>query len=117
MNGSDWTFGGTWPYQPRWFDTPDGRLHYVDEGPRDAPPVVLMHGNPTWGYLYRNFIPPLVEAGYRVIVPDLPPTDGASRSSSRLRSGCSGIGAPAHCGAAARPRPAFPAVQVRHRAP
>ena len=77
MNGSDWTFGGTWPYQPRWFDTPDGRLHYVDEGPRDAPPVVLMHGNPTWGYLYRNFIPPLVEAGYRVIVPDLL---GAGRS-------------------------------------
>jgi pimeloyl-ACP methyl ester carboxylesterase len=67
----DWTFGGSWPYRPRWHDTPDGRLHYVDEGPRDAPPVVLMHGNPAWGYLYRNFIPPLVAAGYRVIVPDM----------------------------------------------
>lgn len=77
MSTLDWTFDGTWPYEPRWFDTPDGRLHYVDEGPRARPPVVLMHGNPAWGYLYRNFIPPLVEAGYRVIVPDLL---GAGRS-------------------------------------
>ena len=45
-------------------------MHYVDEGPRDGRPVVLVHGNPTWGYLYRNFIPPLVEAGHRAIVPD-----------------------------------------------
>ncbi|HEV8647897.1 MAG TPA: alpha/beta fold hydrolase [Actinomycetes bacterium] len=77
MSRLDWTFGGTWLYEPRWFDSPDGRLHYVDEGPRDAPPVVLVHGNPSWGYLYRNFIGPLVEAGYRVIVPDLL---GAGRS-------------------------------------
>lgn len=67
---TDWTFGGTWPYEPRWFDTPDGRLHYVDHGPRDGQPVVLFHGNPTWGYLYRNFIGPLAEAGYRAIAPD-----------------------------------------------
>lgn len=67
---TDWTFGGRWPYQPRWFDTPDGRLHYVDEGPRDAPAVVLLHGNPTWGFLYRNFIGPLVDAGHRTVVPD-----------------------------------------------
>jgi haloalkane dehalogenase len=67
---ADWTFEGTWPYDPQWLDTPDGRMHYVDEGPRDARPVVLVHGNPTWGYLYRNFIPPLVEAGHRAIVPD-----------------------------------------------
>jgi pimeloyl-ACP methyl ester carboxylesterase len=66
----DWTFGGTWPYEPRWFDSPDGRMHYVDEGPRDGTPVVMLHGNPTWGYLYRNFIPPLVEAGHRAIVLD-----------------------------------------------
>ncbi|MBW2627777.1 MAG: hypothetical protein JRE45_09165 [Deltaproteobacteria bacterium] len=71
MAATDWTFGGTWPYEPRWFDTPDGRLHYVDEGPRDGKPVVMVHGNPTWGYLYRNFIPPLVDAGYRCIVPKL----------------------------------------------
>jgi pimeloyl-ACP methyl ester carboxylesterase len=67
---TDWTFDGTWPYQPRWLSTPDGRLHYVDEGDRQAPPIVLLHGNPTWAYLYRNFIPALVAGGYRVIVPD-----------------------------------------------
>jgi pimeloyl-ACP methyl ester carboxylesterase len=67
---TDWTFGGLWPFEPRWFETPDGRMDYVDEGPRDGRPVVLVHGNPTWGFLYRNFIGPLTEAGHRVIVPD-----------------------------------------------
>ena len=66
----DWTFGGTWPYEPRWFESPDGRMHYVDVGPADGKPVVLVHGNPTWGYLYRHFIAGLVEAGHRAIVPD-----------------------------------------------
>ncbi|MBW2629732.1 MAG: alpha/beta fold hydrolase [Deltaproteobacteria bacterium] len=66
----DWTFDGTWPYEPRYFDTGAGRMHYVDEGPRDGRPVVLVHGNPTWGYLYRHFITPLADAGYRVVVPD-----------------------------------------------
>jgi haloalkane dehalogenase len=66
----DWTFGGLWPFEPQWFETQDGRMHYVDEGPRDGQPVVMVHGNPTWGFLYRHFIPPLVEAGYRAIVPD-----------------------------------------------
>ena len=68
---TDWTFGGTWPYEPRWFDTPDGRLHYVDHGPRDGRPVVMTHGNPTWSYLYRHFIGALGRAGYRAIAPDL----------------------------------------------
>jgi haloalkane dehalogenase len=45
-------------------------MHYVDVGPRNGRPVVLLHGNPTWGYLYRNFIGPLTEAGHRAIVPD-----------------------------------------------
>ena len=67
---TDWTFEGTWPYEPKWFDSADGRMHYVDEGPRDGRPVVLVHGNPTWGYLYRNFIGPLTEARHRAIVPD-----------------------------------------------
>ena len=67
---TDWSFNGLWPYEPRWFETPDGRIHYVDEGPRDGRPVVLVHGNPTWGFLYRNFIGPLTDAGYRAIVPD-----------------------------------------------
>jgi pimeloyl-ACP methyl ester carboxylesterase len=66
----DWTFGGLWPHEPRWFDSADGRMHYVDEGPRDGLPVVLLHGNPTWAFLYRNFIPPLVDAGHRAIAVD-----------------------------------------------
>ena len=47
------------------------RLHYVDEGPRDATPVLLLHGEPTWSYLYRHFIPPLRAYGHRVVAPDL----------------------------------------------
>jgi haloalkane dehalogenase len=45
-------------------------MAYVDEGPRDTRPVLLLHGNPTWGFLYRAFIEPLKTAGYRVIAPD-----------------------------------------------
>lgn len=67
---TDWTFDGTWPFTPRWFQSVDGRMHYIDEGPRNGTPVVLVHGNPTWGYLYREFVPALVAAGHRVIVPD-----------------------------------------------
>jgi haloalkane dehalogenase len=54
-------------------DTEGGRLrvHHLDEGPRDAAPVLLMHGEPTWSYLYRHVVPPLVEAGHRVVAPDL----------------------------------------------
>ncbi|GGP61050.1 haloalkane dehalogenase [Shewanella saliphila] len=47
------------------------RVHYVDEGPKDAAPILLLHGEPTWSFLYRKMIPILVKAGYRVIVPDL----------------------------------------------
>lgn len=65
-----------WPYEPRYTDVtnPDGgaplRMHYVEEGPADGPVVLLLHGEPTWGYLYRKMIPGLVAAGNRVIVPD-----------------------------------------------
>jgi haloalkane dehalogenase len=58
-----------WPYPPRFARVNGWRMHYVDEGAGD--PVVLLHGNPTWGFLYREFIPPLVRAGYRVVVPDM----------------------------------------------
>ncbi|MCH8025508.1 MAG: alpha/beta fold hydrolase [Chloroflexi bacterium] len=61
------TFGGTWPYQPRFFEHEGVRLHYVDEG--EGEPIVMLHGNPTWGYLYRNFIPALSESN-RCVVPD-----------------------------------------------
>ena len=64
-----------WPYQPLYITTHvhgQVRIHYVDEGPKDAKEtVLLLHGEPTWAYLYRHMIPPLVDAGYRVIVPDL----------------------------------------------
>jgi len=58
-----------WPYRPRFARVNGWRMHYVDEGA--GAPVVLLHGNPTWGFLYREFIPLLVQAGYRVIVPDM----------------------------------------------
>lgn len=61
-----------WPYEPRYLEVGDGlRMHYVDEGPADAPAVLLAHGEPTWGYLYRKMIPGLLDAGRRVVVPDL----------------------------------------------
>ncbi|MEZ4281817.1 MAG: haloalkane dehalogenase [Myxococcota bacterium] len=47
------------------------RIHHVDEGPRGAAPILLMHGNPTWAYLYRKMIPPLARAGHRVVAVDL----------------------------------------------
>jgi haloalkane dehalogenase len=64
------------PYEPKYADVadPDGgtlRMAWVAAGPPDGPPVVLLHGEPTWSYLYRSMIPPLAEAGLRVIVPDL----------------------------------------------
>jgi haloalkane dehalogenase len=54
-------------------DTEGGelRVHYLDEGPKDAAPILLLHGEPTWGFLYRKMIPILVKAGHRVIAPDL----------------------------------------------
>jgi cis-3-alkyl-4-acyloxetan-2-one decarboxylase len=61
------TFGGTWPYGPRFFDGNGFAMHYVDEGRGE--PIICLHGEPTWGYLYRNFIPPLSQT-HRVVVPD-----------------------------------------------
>ena len=47
------------------------RVHYLDEGPADGQPVLLMHGEPSWSYLYRHMIPVLATAGYRCVAPDL----------------------------------------------
>ena len=47
------------------------RVHYLDEGPHDAAPVLLMHGEPSWSYLYRHFVRPLADRGHRVVAPDL----------------------------------------------
>jgi len=51
-------------------DLPPLRMHYVDEGPRDGPVALLLHGQPTWSYLYRSLVPLLVSRGIRVIAPD-----------------------------------------------
>ena len=60
------------PFEPHYHQlTPELRLHYVDEGPPDAPPVLMLHGEPTWSYLYRHMIPPVVAAGQRALAPDL----------------------------------------------
>ena len=64
-----------YPFQPNYVEVNSElgklRVHYVDAGPRDAEPILLMHGEPSWSYLYRDMIPPLVAAGHRVIAPDL----------------------------------------------
>lgn len=61
-----------WAYEPHYVELPDGpRIAYVDEGPSDGPVILLMHGEPSWSYLYRFMIAPLVEGGCRVLAPDL----------------------------------------------
>ncbi len=60
-----------YPFEPRYATVGDLRLHYLDEGDPDGPVVLLMHGEPSWSYLYRTMIPPLVDAGCRVLAPDL----------------------------------------------
>ena len=57
-------------YEAHFHQWQDMRVHYLDEGPRDGPVMLLCHGMPTWSYLYRHMIPALVEAGYRCIAPD-----------------------------------------------
>ncbi|HEV2309731.1 MAG TPA: haloalkane dehalogenase, partial [Acidimicrobiia bacterium] len=64
------------PFAPHYVEVPDGdggrlRVHYVDEGPPDGAPVLLLHGEPSWSFLYRKMIPVLVDAGLRPIAPDL----------------------------------------------
>ena len=62
-----------WPFESHQVSVGDDDLTmaYVDEGPPDAAPVLLLHGEPSWSYLYRRMIPPLVAQGHRVIAPDL----------------------------------------------
>ena len=62
-------FEGTFPFEARYARVADDvRLHYVEEGEGD--PVLLLHGNPTWSYLYRRFLPPIAEGGFRAVAPD-----------------------------------------------
>jgi haloalkane dehalogenase len=64
------------PFEPHCIEVSDGeggslRIHYVDENPRGNEPILLIHGEPSWSFLYRKMIPIFVEAGYRAVVPDL----------------------------------------------
>jgi haloalkane dehalogenase len=66
-----------YPFAPHYLEITDAqsganlRVHYIDEGPRDAPVVLMMHGEPSWSYLYRKMVAPVVAAGFRVVAPDL----------------------------------------------
>jgi haloalkane dehalogenase len=66
-----------YPFAPRYLNITDAtsgvdlRVHYIDEGPREAPVVLMMHGEPSWSFLYRKMIAPVVAAGFRVVAPDL----------------------------------------------
>jgi len=64
------------PFAPHYAEVPAGdgdnlRVHYLDEGPADGPVVLLMHGEPSWSFLYRKMIPALVAGGLRCVAPDL----------------------------------------------
>lgn len=63
-------------FEPHYVDVPDSeggqlRVHYLDEGPRNGSPILLMHGEPSWSYLYRTMIPVITAAGMRALAPDL----------------------------------------------
>lgn len=64
-----WLDRDRYPFVPRGFDGPHGRSSYLDEGPEGAPPVLLVHGLPTWSFLWRKLVPPLARH-HRVIAPD-----------------------------------------------
>ncbi|MFP8874250.1 MAG: haloalkane dehalogenase, partial [Myxococcota bacterium] len=73
-----------YPFAPHYHmvDPSGMRMHYLDEGPRDAAPILMLHGEPSWSYLYRSMIPVAVAAGRRVIAPDL---IGFGKSSKPIR--------------------------------
>ena len=68
-----------WPFEPHYLEVDGLRVHYVDEGPRTAPPFLLVHGEPSWSYLYRHWVRPLVDAGF----PSWRPTTSASVEATR----------------------------------
>ena len=60
-----------YPFEPHYVEVDGVRIHYLDEGPPGADPVLLLHGEPSWSYLYRKMIPVLTAAGHRAVAPDL----------------------------------------------
>jgi len=89
LRNKDTDFGEIvdWKYEPKFepINTEYGELniHYIDEGSKNAKTVLLLHGEPTWGYLYRKFVDPLVANGLRVVVPDLPGFGKSDKLSER----------------------------------
>lgn len=72
------------PFAPHYIDIDGLRMHYVDEGPASGATVLLLHGEPTWSFLYRHMIPPLVDSGFRVVAPDLIGFGRSDKPSSRV---------------------------------
>ena len=75
-------------FAPHYVDVPSGvggslRVHFIDEGPSDAAPVLMMHGEPSWCYLYRKMVPVITAAGFRAIAPDLPGFGRSDKPSKR----------------------------------
>lgn len=60
-----------YPWQPRYTEVSGVRIHHVEDGPADADPVLMLHGEPTWSYLYRRIVPVLAAVGHRAVAPDL----------------------------------------------
>ena len=60
-----------YPFEPHYIQCDEVRIHYLDEGASEDETVLLLHGEPSWSYLYRKMIPIIAGAGYRVVVPDL----------------------------------------------
>lgn len=74
-----------YPWQPRYLEWRGLRVHYLDEGAKDAPVLLALHGEPTWSYLYRRMIPPFLAAGWRVVAPDF---IGFGRSDKPVEDAC-----------------------------
>ena len=77
LRTADSRFAGLpdFPFEPHYVDVPDARfghlrMAFIDEGRRDAPPVLMLHGMPTWSFLYRKLIRPIAQAGFRAIAVD-----------------------------------------------
>ncbi len=78
-----------YPFKPHYLDIKDRqadvsiRVHYIDEGDAAAQPVLMLHGEPSWSFLYRKMVSPFVDAGYRVVAPDLPGFGKSDKPSAR----------------------------------
>jgi len=70
-------------FEPHYVETSGLRLHYLDEGPAGAPPVLLLHGEPSWCYLYRKMVPVIARAGLRAVAPDFAGFGRSDKPASR----------------------------------